>query len=60
MAKTTFADKNKIDLDKLLLEKEAALASFRFSGAGAKATDVKAGRNLRKEIAQIKTFLKLK
>jgi ribosomal protein L29 len=49
--------KTDADLTKLLKEKQAELSGFRFGGAGAKVTNVKAGRNTRREIAQIKTVL---
>ncbi|MDO8183531.1 MAG: 50S ribosomal protein L29 [bacterium] len=49
--------KSPTDLTKLLKDKQVELSTFRFGGAGAKVTNVKAGRNLRREIAQIKTVL---
>ena len=49
--------KNEADLTKLLKDKQIELSTFRFGGAGGKVTNVKAGRNLRREIAQIKTVL---
>ncbi len=55
--KTNFREKGDQDLQKLLVEKEAELATFRFGAAGAKVTNVKLGRNVRREIAQIKTIL---
>jgi ribosomal protein L29 len=54
----TIKDKSDQDLRKLIGEKEAELASFRFGAAGAKVTNVKLGRNVRREIAQIKTVLR--
>ncbi|PIR45539.1 MAG: 50S ribosomal protein L29 [Candidatus Vogelbacteria bacterium CG10_big_fil_rev_8_21_14_0_10_50_13] len=54
----TIRDKSNQDLRKLIGEKVAELASFRFGAAGAKVTNVKLGRNVRREIAQIKTVLR--
>lgn len=45
------------DLNKILSEKREALRNFRFGGAGAKVKNVKEGRTIRKEIAQILTEL---
>lgn len=45
------------DLEKLLNDKREALSKFRFGVSGAKVTNVKEGKNTRKEIAQIKTLL---
>ncbi len=45
------------DLNKLLNEKREALRGFRFTGAGGKVKNVKEGRTIRKEIAQILTEL---
>lgn len=42
-------------LQKALIEKREALRSFRFGSAGTHKRNVRAGRNLRKEIAQILT-----
>lgn len=52
-----FRQKSNEDLHKLLSEKEAALTEFRFGTSGAKLTDVRLGRNLRRDIARIKTIL---
>ncbi len=49
--------KTEADLRKLLGEKRAALKTFRFNIAGSKIKNVKEGRMLRKEIAQILTLL---
>jgi len=54
----TIRDKSDQDLRKLISAREAELASFRFGAAGAKVTNVKLGRNCRREIAQIKTVLR--
>ena len=43
------------ELEKLLSEKRKLLRLFRFGIAGSKAKNVKEGRNLKKEIAQILT-----
>lgn len=45
------------DLKKLVAEKRAALRAFRFGGAGSRTRNVREGRNLRKEVAQILTEL---
>lgn len=50
-------DKNEKDLAKLLREKTDALRSFRFSLSGSKTRNIREGRALRKEIAQINTEL---
>ena len=55
------ADINKQDKDELvksLTDKREALRVFRFGGAGSRTRNVREGRNLRKEIAQILTELK--
>lgn len=52
-----YHQKSTTDLEKLLVQKTAELETFRFGGAGSKVTNVKAGRNLRREIARIKTIL---
>ena len=49
--------KSPADLAKLLSEKREALRVFRFGTVGAKAKNVKEGRAIRKEIAQIMTVL---
>ena len=52
--------KTEAELIKLVGEKREALRSFRFGVAGSKVTNVKDGRNLRKEVAQILTALQSK
>lgn len=47
--------KSDTDLGKLLVEKRESLRAFRFGIAGTKTRNVKEGKNLRKEIAQILT-----
>lgn len=46
------------ELQKMLADKREALRTFRFGGAGTRARNVREGRNLRKEIAQILTELR--
>ena len=50
-----YTKKNDKDLDKLLVERREELRGFRFGIAGSKIRDVKTGKNLRKDIAQILT-----
>lgn len=50
-----FKDKNEKDLMKLLTEKEEGLKNFRFGIAGSKVRNVREGRDLRKDVARIKT-----
>ena len=45
------------DLHKELADKRESLRVFRFGGAGSRVKDVRAGRNLRKEIARLLTEL---
>ncbi len=53
--------KNKTEeLSKTLQDKRVALQNFRFSLSGSKTRNVKEGRGLRKEIAQILTELNSK
>lgn len=49
--------KSQADLTKELREKQESLRAFRFGEAGARTRDVKAGRRMRREIAQILTEL---
>lgn len=49
-----------LELQKQLVEKQKALRELRFSATGGKSADVKAARNLRKEIAKILTTLHAK
>lgn len=46
------------DLAKELATKEEALRGFRFGASGSKTRNVREGRNLRREIARIKTELR--
>ena len=50
-----FTEKTVPELENLLAEKREALRKFRFGIAGSKNRNVKEGKNLRKEIAQILT-----
>ena len=52
-----FKSKKVEDLVKLLSEKREALRMFRFCISGSKTKNVKEGKGLRKEIAQIMTEL---
>lgn len=51
------ADKSQKDLIKLLAEKKDALQSFKLGNTRSKTKNVKEGKNIRKEIAQINTIL---
>jgi len=46
------------ELQKTLVDKQDALRAFRFGGAGSRSRNVREGRGLRKEIAQIMTELR--
>lgn len=50
--------KNKSELENLYAENVVLLRNFRFGMAHSKSRNLKEGRNLRKEIARIKTELK--
>jgi len=49
--------KTPAELDKELSEKAVALSNFKFGTSGSKVKNVKAGKNLKKDIAQILTIL---
>jgi ribosomal protein L29 len=49
--------KGEADLQKMLKEKREALRDFRFAGAGGRTRNVREGRGLRHEIAQILTAM---
>lgn len=49
--------KSEKDLHKMLRDKQEALRVFRFSISGSKARNLKEGRNLRREVAQVMTEL---
>jgi ribosomal protein L29 len=55
-----YKNKTEKDLIKSLQDKRVALRSFRFNISGSKTRNVKEGRGLRKEIAQILTELNAK
>ena len=46
------------ELEKIVADKREALRVFRFGGAGSRARNVREGRSLRKEIAQVLTELR--
>jgi len=50
-------NKNESDLKKMLKEKRESLRDFRFAGAGGRTRNVREGRSLRREIAQVLTAL---
>jgi ribosomal protein L29 len=52
-----FKGKTEKDLKKLLADKRKTLQTFRFNISGSKTRNVKEGRGIRKEIAQIMTEL---
>ncbi|MDR3571929.1 MAG: 50S ribosomal protein L29 [Candidatus Pacebacteria bacterium] len=54
----SFKKQETSELKKALADKREALRSFRFGGAGSRNRNVREGRNLRKEIAQILTVLR--
>lgn len=53
-----FSKQDKDELQKLLSDKREALRVFRFGGAGSRTRNVREGRNLRREVAQIMTELR--
>jgi ribosomal protein L29 len=55
-----FKTKTIADLNKLIAEKREAIRGFRFGSTGSKTKNVKLGRSLRKEVAQIMTELSLR
>jgi ribosomal protein L29 len=54
----TFKTQEVGELQKSLADKREALRAFRFGGAGSRSRNVREGRVLRKEIAQILTELR--
>jgi ribosomal protein L29 len=52
--------RNIADLTKLIADKRTAIQAFHFGLAGGKVKNVREARNLRREIAQILTVLKVK
>lgn len=55
---TEFKKQSTEELRRAVEEKREALRVFRFGGAGGRARNVREGRNLRKEIAQMLTELR--
>lgn len=55
-----FQDKTIEELVRMAQEDKMKLQQFRFVMAGGKSKNVKEGKKLRKEIAQIETFLRQK
>ena len=53
-----FSKQDAPELQKLVADKREALRVFRFEGAGSRTRNVREGRNLRREIAQILTELR--
>ena len=51
-------NKDIAELQKQVADKREALRVFRFGGAGSRTRDVRAGRTLRREIAQVLTELR--
>ena len=52
-----FANKTEKELNSILSDKRLALGNFRFAVAGSNVRNVKEGKGLKKEIAQILTIL---
>ena len=52
--------KSAVELQKVLAEKVAELRNFRFGLAGSKSRNIKEGKNLKRNIARIKTELSSK
>lgn len=55
-----FKTQDTAELSKALADKREALRVFRFTGAGSRSRNVREGRGLRREIAQIMTELRAK
>ncbi len=55
---TDIKNKTKAELLKLIDEKKEAIRNFRFGLAGSKTKNLRHGRNLRREIAQMMTAIK--
>lgn len=53
-----FKEQSTEELEKVVIDKREALRVFRFEGAGSRRRNVREGRNLRREIAQILTELR--
>ena len=57
MKKEDFKTKSETELKKLLLEKRGTLTKFKFGISGSRTKNVKEGKNTRRDIARIMTFL---
>lgn len=57
--KKELTKKNKVDLVKSLDEKRILIRDIRFGTAGSKSKNVKEQKNLKKDIARIKTELRI-
>ncbi len=55
---TDLKKKSTVDLQKELLEKREELRQFRFGVSGSKVRNIKAGRNIKKEISRTLTELR--
>jgi ribosomal protein L29 len=53
-----FSKQDTAELRKLVADKRETLRVFRFGGAGSRTRNVREGRNVRREIAQILTELR--
>ncbi len=53
-----FKKQDVAELQKLIADKRESLRVFRFGGAGSRTRNVREGRNVRREIAQIMTELR--
>ena len=58
MKKIDFKTKSEVELKKALSEKRDSLTKFKFGISGSRTKNVKEGRNTRRDIARILTFLK--
>ena len=58
--KKELSKKSRDDLEKELSEKSISLRDIRFGIAGSKSKNVKKQKNIKKDIARIKTILKIK
>ncbi len=57
MKKETFNNKEAAELQKLMTEKREAMRGLAFGASGSKNKNVKAGRNLRRDVARLLTAL---
>ncbi|MDO8514289.1 MAG: 50S ribosomal protein L29 [bacterium] len=55
---SNFSKQDAPELQKLVADKREALRTFRFQGEGSRTRNVREGRNLRREIAQILTEMR--